>query len=204
MAFLSRPAYASKRPAPRKAAGAPPRLNEEVNWTRNVQPRERYRIVYVDRDGLKSERVIELQKMGDLGGTPYLGVMDKGRFKTLQTHRVVKVLEQITTGHEPSIRSQPTYATELPKFPIENALYKVPTIAAGARTWTVDLNAYSCTCPEKRIRSGFGYTPGRLGFVCPHMARAILDHVPSGTAGWTPELIAFLSDPRRIHIDNLL
>jgi hypothetical protein len=40
--------------------------------------------------------------------------------------------------------------------------------------------------------------------VCPHMARAILDHLPGDAEGWTPELRAFLSDPQRIHIDNLV
>lgn len=169
-----------------------------------MEPRERYRIVYIDRNNDRSERTVELLKTGDLKGTPYLGVMEGGRFKTLQTHRVVEVLDQITTGHDPSIRSQPTYATQLPAFPLANAVYKIPTIAAGNRTWTVDLNAYTCTCPEKRIRSGFGFVPSQMGYVCPHMARAILDHLPGGSAGWSPEMLGFLSDPRRIHIDNLI
>lgn len=199
----TRPNWRSKRPAPRLATGAPPLLNDDIVWTRIVQPRERYRILYIDRDGAESEREIELQKIGHLKDTPYLGVTHQGKFKTLRTDRIVGVLAQLTEGHAPSIHAQPTYATELPLFPLENAVYKVATIAAGNRTWTVDLNKYTCTCPERRIRAGFGYEPGRVGYVCPHMARAILDHLPEGAEGWTPELLRFLSDPRRMHIDNL-
>ena len=177
--------------------------NDDITWTRQVQPPESYRIVYLDRDGQRSERLIELRRMGNLEGTPYLGVMDRGKFKTLRADRVVDVLEQISTGHEPSIRKPLGYDFHLPQFPVENALYKVPTVAASNRTWSVDLNRYTCTCPEKRIRLGFGYTPGQLGFVCPHMARALCDHLPVDS-GWSPELLAFLRDPRRVHIDNLV
>ncbi len=199
-----RPSYARKRPAPRKIPGAPALLrSDDITWTRQVEPRERYRVLYIDRDGQRTERVIELLRTGDMGGTPYLGVMHLGKFKTLRADRVVEVLEQLTAGHAPSIRPLPGYGFNLPKFPLDNALYKVATIAASNRTWTVDLNAYTCSCPEKRIRAGFGYAPGQLGFVCPHMALAILDHLPAD-AGWPEELLSFLRDPRRVHIDNLL
>ena len=198
-----RPTWRSKQAAPRKASGPLKPITDDVTWTRQVEPRERYRVVYIDRHDERSERVIELLRIGHLDGTPYLGVMDQGKFKTLRTERVVEVLEQLTTGHAPSIHPQPTYSTALPHFPLTNAVYKEHTIAAGNRTWTVDLNRYTCTCPEKRIRSGMGYEPGRLGFVCPHMARAIVAHLPAGAEGWPPELLAFLNDPRRTHISNL-
>lgn len=176
-------------------------INDDIDWTRIVEPRERYRIEYVDSDGAVSLREIELQKIGTRSGFTYYGVMHAGKFKTMRADRF-RMVAQLSTGHNPSIRSQPTYATELPKFPVPGAVYKMPTIAASTRTWTVDLNVYTCSCPEKRIRSGMGYEPGRLGFVCPHMARAILDHLPR-EAGWEPELLAFLADPRKVHIDNL-
>lgn len=176
-------------------------MNDLVDWTREVQPRERYRIEYADRDGEISLREIVLNKIGTMSGMSYFGVMHQGKFKTLRADRI-HMVAQLSTGHDCSIRPQPTYATELPQFPVEGAVYKMPTVAASTRTWTVDLNAYTCSCPEKRIRLGFGYEPGRLGFVCPHMARAILDHLP-GEAGWQPELLAFLANPKMIHIDNL-
>jgi hypothetical protein len=47
-----------------------------------------------------------------------------------------------------------------------------------------------------------GYEPD-FGFVFSHMARAILDHLPKDASSWTPELLAFLADPRKVHIDNL-
>jgi len=202
MAFVSRPAYARKRPAPRHAPGAPRLVSEDIVWTRIVQPREKYRVIYRDRDNLTSDRTIELQKIGHMGDLPYLGVMHAGKFKTLRSDRIVAVLEQLSTGHPPSIRSQPTYTTQLPKFPLPNAVYKMPTVAAGPRTWTVDLNKYTCTCPEKRIRAPMGYEPGTVGYACPHMARAILDYLPTN-AGWDTELLTFLKDSRKMHIDNL-
>ena len=122
----------------------------------------------------------------------------------MRTERVIQVLEQLTTGHPSSLHSALTYRTKLPKFPTKAAIYKAPTIAAGNRTWTVDLNLYTCTCPEKRIRSGKGYKPGELGCVCPHIARAVLDHLPAECGSeWIAELRSFLSDPRKMHIDNL-
>jgi len=207
MTLPARPAWKHKRPAPRTA---PPgkfdksklMKHDDVNWTRIVDPRERYRIIYEDRDGQREERTIELQKIGDLEGTPYLGVMHQGKFKTLRAGRVVEVLEQLTTGHEPSLRAALKYADRLPAFPIARALYRIPQTARPTSKWTVDLNAYTCSCPEKRIRSGFGYEPGQLGFVCSHVARAILEHLPAATA-WPEEVLTFLRDPRRIHIDNL-
>ena len=182
---------------------------DDVTWTRvldrtGAQPRELYRIQYSDRDGEISEREIELQKIGSRSGTVYLGVLHAGKFKTLRADGVLAVI-QLSVGHEPSIRSYPTYASALPNFPISNAVYRMPTVK-GTRTWKVDLNAYTCSCPEKRDRSAMGYAPGQLGFVCPHMARAILDHLPMnmhGQAGWTLELVSMLADPRKVHLDNL-
>lgn len=198
------PNYAHKRPAPAKAAGWGKPVTEDVKWTRIVDPPERYRIVYIDRDALKSERIIELRKIGSIDDTPYLGVMHEGRFKTLRADRVAEVREQLTSGHAPSICAQPTYATKLPAFPLANAVYRVPTIVHGNRTWTVDLNRYTCTCPEKRIRSAMGYEPGVLGFVCLHVARAILENLPADAPGWTPEVLRFLNNRRLIHVDNLI
>ncbi len=198
-----RPAWRSKRPAPRNAPGSPPLMADNIVWTRILDPREQYRIVYIDRDNATSIRVIEVLKMGTFGGTPYLGVMHAGKFKTLRTDRVVEVLEQLSTGHSATIYSQPTYTTLLPNFPVEGAVYKIPTTVVSNRTWTVDLNRYTCSCPEKRIRAGMGYDPGRLGFVCDHMAKAILGNLPAASQGWSPELLKFLANPRKIHIDNL-
>jgi hypothetical protein len=212
MTLPARPAYARKRPAPR-GQGLPKLMrSDDITWTRildgKTTPRERYRIVYIDNEAQRSERLIELQKLGEVKGVPYLGVMHAGKFKTLRADRVVEVLEQITTGHPPSIKPwrQLDYSVQLPPFPLDNALYKVGTIASSNRTWTVDLNRYTCTCPEQRIRRGFGYTPGQLGFVCPHVAKAILEHLPAhlqSTISWPEELVSFLRDPRRVHIDNL-
>ena len=197
------PAYSRSRPAPRKAAGKPPQISDTVTWTRKVDPHERYSILYQDRDGATSIREIELTKTGDSKGVAYLGVMHEGKFKTMRVERVLKVLEQLTTGHPSSIHEALTYRSELPAFLVAGAVFHVPTIAVGKRTWTVDLNRYTCTCPEKRRRAAKGYKPGQLGYVCPHIARAILDHLPADTTAFTPELRAFLSDPRKIHIDNL-
>ena len=197
------PAFKRSRPAPRNAPGRPQQISDTVTWTRIVTPHERYSIVYQDRNGDRSIREIELTKMGDSQGTAYLGVHHEGKFKTMRVDRILQVLEQITTGHPSSIQAALNYRSELPPFPIEGAVYRVPTIAAGTRTWTVDLNRYTCTCPEKRVRAGKGYKPGQLGFVCPHIARAIVDHLPAESGDFTPGLRAFLSDPRRVHIDNL-
>ncbi len=178
-------------------------MADNIRWTRIVDPRERYRIVYRDRDGELSERNIELQKIGEFSHETYFGVTHAGGFKTLRADRIVAVLQQLTQGHGPSIHPMPNYAMDLPKFPLENAVYKMPTVAVSHRTWTVDLNRYMCACPEKRIRAASGYEPGKLGFVCPHMARAILDYLPAGSPGWSPELLKFVADPRKVHIDNL-
>ena len=175
---------------------------DAVTWSRTVEPRERYRVLYMDRDNKRTERIIELQKIGASAGVTYLGVMHEGKFKTLRADRVVAVTEQLTKGHEPSIIAAPTFATMLPAFPLANAVYKVPTVAVSNKTWRVDLNRYTCTCPEKRIRFGKGYQPGQLGFVCPHMARAILDYLPAD-AGWPTGVLDFLRDPRKVHVDNL-
>jgi hypothetical protein len=178
-------------------------MNDIVNWTRIVEPRERYRILYQGSDGLRTEREITLSKVGESRGRIYFAVTDRGKPKTFRADHVLEVLEQLTTGHAPSIHAAPNYATKLPAFPIAGAVYKIGTIAVSNRSWTVDLNKYTCSCPEKRIRSGLGYEPGQVGYVCAHMAKAILEHLPAGTPGWTDELRAFLADPRRIHIDNL-
>lgn len=177
-------------------------MHNTITWTRVVEPRELYRIMYMDRDNQRTERIIELRKVGDVDGTIYFGVLHDGKFKTLRSDRIIAVTEQITKGHEASITPAPTYATTLPPFPLANAVYRMPTTAVSGRTWRVDLNLYTCTCPEKRIRFGKGYQPGQLGYVCPHMARAILDYLPADS-GWTTSLLDFLRNPRKVHIDNL-
>jgi hypothetical protein len=206
----SRPAWKHKRPAPRTTTPgsfdkSKLMKHDDVAWSRIVDPRERYRIVYEDSAGAREERIIELLKIGEREGSPYLGVMHQGKFKTLRADRVVEVLEQLTSGHAPSIVAAPTYATRLPAFPLregQDSRVRIPQTARPASKWTVDLRQYTCSCPEKRIRSPFGYEPGQLGFVCSHVARAILENLPAD-ANWAPALLAFLRNPRRIHIDNL-
>ena len=206
------PAWAHKRPAPRKAPGPPPFMPDKVTWTRTCDPREKYRIVYRDRDNALSERVIELLKVGSFGGQTYYSVLHAARPKTLRADRIVAVLAQLSEGHAPTLHPQPTYASRLPSFPVlagesTAPVLKVGAVAAGSnRTWTVDLGSYTCTCPEKRLRVAAGYEPGLLGYVCPHMARAIITNLPTHTdpaTGWTHELLTFLNDPRKVHIDNL-
>ena len=203
------PAWTRKRPAPRRAPGPPQPIHDQVVWTRVLDgkeiPRERYRIVYRDRDNALSERLIELLKVGTLGGHIYYSVMHAGKPKTLRSDRIVTVIEQLSEGHPPTLQAQPTYASRLPAFPPipGGAVFKIPASAANSkRSWTVDLNAYTCTCPEKRIRGEAGYEPGTLGYVCDHMARAILEHLPPDAA-WPHPLLAFIQDPRKIAIDNL-
>jgi len=198
--LTKRPSFKHSRPAPRRAPGAPPNITDDVTWTRILETPERYRIEYADRDSNISVREILLQKLGHSGDFQYIGVLHQGKFKTMRVDRIGMVT-QLSTGHPCSLKPQPTYSNELPRFPVVGATYKVPT-NTGRGTWTVDLNKYTCTCPEKRIRSGHGYTPGQLGYVCSHMARAILDHLPRD-AGWDPELLTFLGDPRKVHIENL-
>ena len=113
------PAYSRSRPAPRRSAGPPKQISDTVTWTRTVDPRERYRIVYQDRDGAQSIREIELTKMGDSQGTAYIGVNHEGKFKTMRMDRVLQVLQQLTTGHPSSLHAAPTYRTALPKFPVD-------------------------------------------------------------------------------------
>jgi hypothetical protein len=189
------------------APGSPRPLTGEVIWTRIVEPRERYRITYRDKQGHLTERNIELQKIGHTpagpghGQTEYFGVMHEGRFKTFRVDGVISVIEQLTAGHESSIRPAPSYSSELQPFPLPNAQYRIATIKDPNRRWTVDLNLYTCTCPEKRIRGQVGYTPPQLGAICPHVAKAILENAPPG---WlSPELQSFLANPRKVHIDNL-
>lgn len=198
----ARPAHPA-RPQP---AAAPQPINDLVKWERVLdrtgrEPAELYRIEYCDRTGEVTVRELELRKVGTLDGTPYLGVLHDGRFKTLRADRVLSVV-QLSAGHAPSIHAEPTYATELPPFPAP-VICRIPTVAAGNRTWTVDLACYTCTCPERRVRTARGYRAGQLGFVCPHVARAILEHLPADAPAWPPELRRFLADPRKVHIDNL-
>ena len=198
------PSFARSRPAPRRAAGAPWHITDDVTWTRIVEPRERYHILYRNRDGADTVREIELTKIGNSRDIEYPGVMHEGKFKTMRRDRALQVLEQLTTGHPSSLAAALTYRSDLPPFPVADAVYRVATIAASTRTWTVDLNRYECTCPEKRRRAGKGYKAPQLGYVCPHIARAVLDHLPAESGPeWTPDLRAFLSDPRKIHIDYL-
>ncbi len=206
MTVQKRTAWRSKRPAPYTFAGSQPAaaLTDNVEWTREVQPREHYRIQYKDRDDEISVREIELRKVGTMSGAIYFGVMHLGKFKTFKADRILHA-EQLTEGHPSSIRSFPTYSTELPPFPVPGSVFRVPTVA-GKRTWLVDLNQYTCTCPEKRERAARGYTLPQLGAICPHVARAILVHLPANlhnTGPWSPELLSVLADPRKMHLDNL-
>ena len=198
---VRQPAYKRKRAAPRNATGWGKPITEDVVWTRLVTPAESYQVEYVDRHGEVSERIIELMKIGAIADVDYLGVRHNGKFKTLRSDGIRKV-RQLPEGHEASIFAFPQYADTLPVFPIASAMFKMATIAVSTRRWTVDLNLYTCSCPEKRERIGKGYKPGQLGFVCAHMARAILDNLPADAA-WSPLLLKFLGDPRRVHIDNL-
>ncbi len=204
MAHSRRLSCTNKRYPPRNSAGGPPPIADNIVWDREIQPRERYRIEYIDRDDQVSVREIELHRLGHMDQLQYLGVLDTGRFKTMRLDRIHAV-EQLSFGHDPSIRPSPTYQTMLPAFPLADAVHRMPTLK-GSRTWLVNLNDYTCACPERRIRVGMGYVPGQLGHVCPHLARAILDFLPPalhGSSAWPSELLSFLADPKRMHIDNL-
>ena len=195
----------------RKPASKPAPITDKVVWTRELNPRESYQIDYLDSKGNLTNRVVELLRIGHIplglhASTGYLGVMHNGQFKTLRTENVRSV-RQLTPNHDPSIFAyapiaQPQYVDQLPNFPVANAVYKMPTIALSKRTYSVDLNRYTCRCPEQRRRTAKGYQPGQLGFVCAHMARAILEHLPAN-AGWNQPLVKFLANPRKVHIDNL-
>lgn len=175
-------------------------MAENIAWTTEVEPRERYRIQYQGRDGEVTVREVELCRIGTFNGRSYAGVLDGGHFKTLRTEGI-RTAEKL--GEGPSrLQAFPTYETLLPVWAEPNSVLRVPTLK-GNRTWMVDLNAYVCACPEKRIRSARGYAPGQLGMVCPHLARAILANLAPYAPGWTPELRAVLADPTFTHIDNL-
>jgi hypothetical protein len=197
-----RPPQPPKTPKP-GAYGWAPNLADTVTWTQIVEPHEFYRIVYCDRHGELSERTIELMKIGHTGDISYYWVLHEGKGKSLRADRVVSVVEQITTGHPARIRVLPNYSTTLPAFPLEKAVFRVPQSANPRRTWGVDLNSYTCTCPEGRVRSSSGYIAGQLGFCCPHTAQAILTHLPPD-AEWPPDILDFLRSAHRTSIANLV
>jgi hypothetical protein len=222
---IRRPAYTAKRPTQRVVSNASPSALDII-WSPPLTPRETYRILYSKADGSVSERIIDLLKLGSHDGHTYLGVRDKGIFKSFRRDRVLDVLEQISTGHTPSLRAIPSYTHYLPPFPrpepelrsgavdqtlqnnqrdedVQLLVFRVPQ-TRGNRTWSVSLADYTCTCPDKRIRTALGYTAGQLGMVCPHLARAILAHLPSPRPeAWTPDLLDWLQNPRNTDIDNL-
>lgn len=175
----------------------------QVNWSRHYDPRDQYRIEYADRFGEFSERVIELACTGSCGGNEYAGIFEDGQFKTLRADRILKVeplLISSPSGLTHPLHVLPTLKTALPVWPIEQAVFRVPQ-TSGKRHWTVNLNAYSCTCPESRLRSQ--YPPGSLGRVCSHMARAILDNLPTD-ANWDEDIRAWIGNPYKVGAANLL
>ncbi len=208
-----------KQPAPRPRLTSPPRitvtrvpdtpqrpaqpLHLDIVWTEEFRPPETYQIEYADRFGEFSERTVHLSRKGHLSGHDYVGIYEDGQFKTLRADRILKavpVSESALASPRPSLRVLPTYSTLLPAWPTPEAVFKIKTIS-GSRHWTVDLNAYSCTCPEKRTRA---QSPsGSLGRVCPHMAEAILANL-TPDAGWDPDLIAHISRPDKVSMSAYL
>ena len=175
----------------------------DIKWEKFYQPPERYQIEYADRWGEFSERTIDLARIGSYQGHDYIGVFEGGQFKSLRADRILKVEKPTTTTtYNSELTVIPNYSTKLPEWSTGAAVYRMKSIT-GNRHWTVDLNRYSCTCPEKRFRTSQGFADGTLGRVCPHMAQAILENLPKNS-GWNPELITFLSNPRNVAIGSLL
>lgn len=198
--------WPSNRPSARRpgASSAPRPITDDIQWTRQLDPPESYEITYADSKGDVTTRVIDLRRIGRQAGIEYLGAIDRGKFKTFRAENV-RTVRQLTAGHPPSIVAFPviSYVDRLPAFPVSGAVYRIPTTAVSKRRWTVDLNRYTCSCPERRIRGAAGYEPGQLGFVCLHMSRAILEHLPKD-ANWPPALLHFLGSRIRVHIDSLV
>ena len=199
----------SRRARPARRCGRaprPPQLADSILWTRTVEPREQYLITYVDKDGDVSERLITLQKIGAYRGDRYYGVLNDGRFKTMRADRVLfrrasalwyPRRPQCAEPSLPSIRPLPTYRTELPPWPLPAAIYTACPTAAARAPGASTLNAYTCTCPEKRIRTALGYKPGELGMICPHLARAILEHQLALPQPFPPDILDFLATPHQ-------
>jgi len=174
-----------------------------INWSRHYDPRDQYRIEYADKFGEFSERLVELACTGTYAGNEYAGVFEDGQFKTLRADRILKVEPLVISspsGRTHPLRVLPTFSTALPVWPVEQAVFRVLQ-TTGKRHWTVNLNAYSCTCPEKQSRSD--YPPGSLGRVCSHMARAILENLPAD-ANWDEDILAWINNPYKVGAANLL
>jgi len=75
----------------------------------------------------------------------------------------------------------------LPEWDGEQSVYKVP---AGSRHYTVNLEEYTCSCPEKRWRQS-ECEPRTLGRVCRHMAQAILYNRKTLIA-WDESLVNYI------------
>lgn len=173
----------------------------DIVWTEEFNPPETYQIEYADRFGEYSERSIHLSRKGHLNGHDYVGIYEDGKFKTLRADRILKAVPvSKVAGARPSLRVLPSYSKILPAWPTSDALFKIKQ-TAGTRHWTVNLNTYSCTCPEKRLR--LDSPEGSLGRVCPHMAEAILQNI-SIDAGWDPDIIAFLSDCHKVSMSGYI
>ncbi len=172
-------------------------LDNDVDWFEVFDPPQRYQIEYADRNGEHSVREVFLAKKGRYARHVYLGVYDKGRFKTFRRDHILK-MEAI--GHDGTRSNSRTahQRTSLPQWPAENAVFRIAQ-TVGTKRWTVNLNEYTCTCPEKRTRAGRGCPPKMLGMVCPHMAQAILENLPAD-ANWPPEIISYLKDPESLKL----
>jgi hypothetical protein len=203
-----------KSTAPRRTDGAsalnrsggPPQRQQEaqldITWVEHFNPPEAYRIEYADRYGEFSERVVHLARKGHYHGNDYLGIYEDGKFKTLRADRILKVEWSGDSAPRSSLRVLPSESTTLPVWSLPNAVYKIKQ-TTGARNWTVNLNTYTCTCPEKRMRIQLGAADGTLGRVCSHMAQAIMENLPAD-ANWNADILAHISNPRKVSMANFL
>lgn len=173
------------RPALKKLGGF---SSGEIEWEQRFNPPLSRAVEYADRHGEYSERLVSVVSRGTgPNGRPYLGITESGKFKTLREDRVLKLSEPLPLSRNGRLRA--VLHEQLPPWHTTPAVFKVPSVS-GNRRWTVDLASYTCTCPERRIRSG-QYAPKTMGMVCPHMARAIQENHPN-RAAWPKDLVDYI------------
>lgn len=162
-----------------------------LTWVEKYQPHRKCRIEYADRHGEFSDRVVfAVGLCKSVDGHSYLGAYDGRAFKTFRTDRILKIADAdgVVQAVPHHLELLPL-SYPLPPWPGTETILKVPSIS-GNRHWTVDLSQYTCTCPEKQTRT-IQFQPRTLGRVCPHMARAMRDHLPANS-GWDERLVSHI------------
>jgi hypothetical protein len=163
----------------------------DITWTEIIDFPVARPLEYLNEQDEYSSQIVSTAKRGFCAsGIVHIGLHDGDLLHTFPADRLLTKLPTLTGKGYHAMNMRQLMRLKLPRWKNSIKVVKIPN-ASGKRRWTVNLDSYTCTCPE-RIRRSSRFEQGQLGMACPHVVMAIRENLEDFSP-WPKEIIGYLN-----------